>query len=209
MTFETFTTYEHASQSGALVKTLSSYFAFPHPVTEGWLEDRLRHDTVICWPVENLADAGLRYPLSPRETEPQETYYELEIWLSPDYVYEMSERIDPFPDGVLRCRCGQLLETFPSADEPSHVVGYFAHIKYRCPRCGAAFDTTGLPATVKDPWTGEVATLPGGVTFRFAIVFDCGKCFPRSGRRIAAEPAFVRLLQEVMACSFYQIGDVY
>jgi hypothetical protein len=145
-----------------------------------------------------------RSPLSVRASERvrDETYYDVEIHLSCDYVYHCSELIDPFDD--IRCMCGESLE-YDNNDR----VFYASRIKYRCPRCARDFDVSEKPATVRNGRTGEKSTVPGGTSYRFALVVDCGKWLPTRSSVINLHPDLVELCQSELQHSFYEVGDYY
>lgn len=204
--------------------------AIPFPLTPSWLEQRLGGNLVLVWPVETFPDSGVRYPLRPCELKADLIYYELQIHLCPDFVYHLSELIQPFraASGAsqghgnkasvaggsygesgqeVRCNCGQVLEYAP---EPDHDVFYAFRIHSTCPRCGRPFDPGDLSAAVRDGWTGEViGEVPGGATYRFAIVVDCGKCLPAWNKRIEVEPDFLAVCRNRLGCDLYQLTDLY
>jgi hypothetical protein len=152
-----------------------------------------------------MDDTDLRYPLRPRPAEP---YYTLELHLCSDYVYHMSELIDPFPNKVW-CACGQLLEYYAEGERSN--IFSSSRIHCVCPNCRSDFDPARQCARVRHGWTGEtIGFIPGGAAYRFAVVVDCGKCIPdREMGRIDFEPDLVSVCKKRLGCDFYQLTDLY
>jgi hypothetical protein len=150
-----------------------------------------------------MEETGLRYPLEPIPDEP---YYDFEIRLCQDFVYHLSELIDPFSEPPL-CACGVALE-FDAPIQPD--VFYSSRLWFHCPTCGLEFRPEALSARVRNGWTGaESGLIPGGACYRFAIVIDCGKCLPdREQGNIVFDRELVRLCGRELGCSFYQVNDL-
>jgi hypothetical protein len=201
-----YNSHKFAEETGAYARTgrgMNDCSAVAMPIPPLWLKERMRKDLILAWPVNHMEGTRLRYPLRPR---PEEPYYEFEIHLGIDYVYRMSELIDPFP-GKVRCTCEQVLEYWTDDND----IFYSGRIRLVCTKCGKEFDPDGLKARVRNGWTGEVVgVISGGAASRFAIVVDCGKCIPPAdGGRIDFEPDLVALCQSHLGCRFYQINDLY
>jgi hypothetical protein len=161
-------------------------------------------DMQVVWPV--LGDR-LRYPLdedSPAD-DPDETYYDIELWLSRDYVYKMSEQIQPFDDD--RCGCGAELVYEPEIDGKS--LFYTSRMHARCNQCQKPFDASTRIATVKNAWTNAPSEVAGGATFRFALVVDCGKCWPEAEGGFHIHPDLRALCETHFGQPFYEIANVY
>ncbi len=204
--------YSLAKGSGVLARVpmrlRGGYRKVPFPLTTQWLEDRIGQDLLLIWPVVILAGSDLKYSLEPFDIDPREIYYEFQIHLCLDYVYHTSEIIEPFEDNQLKCSCGNPLAYWP---KKSPDVFYNGRINFECPQCKARFDTSNLETNVRDGWTNELSKIKGGTTYRFAVVIDCGKCFPRDQRfwPLKIKPELNKLCQKVFNCSFYEVGDFY
>jgi hypothetical protein len=66
-----------------------------------------------------------------------------------------------------------------------------------------------LVARVRDGHTGKAVHRPGGVTYLFAVVIDCGKGFAREGWPIRASEHFLDTVTQALGQKFYEIGDIY
>lgn len=202
--------YDLAMSSGYYIRTFGKKtVAGPESPEElrNFLDVAIDQDLMLTWPVESLGTSGLNYPLIPLPFDsPQDAadcYYELQIHLGRDFIYHVSEDIDPFDDPLV-CVCGESLEY----DPPSGSDPFFAsRIARSCPRCGRAFDPSDLPCSGKDGWTGEALQIPGGATYRFALAVDCGKFFGR--RPLTFNPALKRLVETTIASPTYEVGDFY
>jgi hypothetical protein len=64
-------------------------------------------------------------------------------------------------------------------------------------------------AQVTDGRTGKASSRPGGATYLFAVVIDCGKGFARQSWPIWASDDFYALVTKTLDVPFYQIGDFY
>ena len=186
--------YRHGNQRKAR--------SLPWPIDVAWLEEQMSADLRLIWPVGSLERAGLRYPLSTVPDMPrEELYYDVRLDVSTDYVYRISENINPFDSTV--CSCGEDLSFSPKNED----IFFSSRIHVACPRCRREIDISRMSAVILDGWTGEERRVHGGATSRFAMVVDCGKAFPRVSD-IEAEPELLRLLNDVFGCQFYQVGSV-
>jgi hypothetical protein len=162
-----------------------------------------REDRRVRWPVSPQGGrTGLHYPLNaPPPISLDEAHYNVELWLANEHVYVTSETIEPFPNTA--CRCGASLEQ--NDEDP---LFYATRLRTRCDACGALTDVSERLATWHDPGTNAMRRIPGGATFRFALVIDCSKCWPNP-------PAFgvnAELKALCEACfeqPFYDVLDVY
>src|SRR5271170_4842768 len=80
-------------------KRAASTEAQPRVITAAWLDDPSREELRLVWPVEG--DAAVKYPLSMRPDG--KVSYAIELHRSAEYVYPLSETIDPLPT---TCACG-------------------------------------------------------------------------------------------------------
>jgi hypothetical protein len=207
MEFGWMSSYSFAEKTGAYAQHTRRYWSsFPFPFSANWFGKHHAQDLILCWPVENLAVSGLRYPLNSNQFDPSETYYELQLHFSPEYVYRMSEVIEPFTAPIACAQCGEALEFWPQEDDAGGIF-YSARLHSCCPRCATPFDVARLSAVVRDGRTGEPNSVPGGACYRFAIVVDCGKCIP--GPNVKVAPRLRNLCQDKLGYSFYEIGDFY
>jgi hypothetical protein len=188
--------------SGASVRTSEGVGKAPFPISADWLRGVWDKDVLLSWPVESLAQAQLKYPLERLAWPAEETYYEFQIHWSRDYVYHVSELIDPFDD--TRCKCGEEL----GYEEQAHIF-YDGRLKLNCPRCGVAFEASDLPAVVRDGWTAEEREVSGGATYRFAVVVDCGKAIPDDDVNATIHPELRALCEQEFRRPFDEVGDFY
>src|SRR6266550_752378 len=145
------------------------------------LTDHRESDVLVRWPNKDLNLSGLKYPLSVVPT-PVGVYYDIEIHLAVDTVYHTSEIIAPFTD--IRCSCGAALKEFePSGYDPF----YSSRLPNHCPECQEQVNYAVLPMTIRNSWTGVESKAVGGAAYRFAIVVDCGKCWPDTEADVVAE----------------------
>jgi hypothetical protein len=165
-------------------------------------------DYRIVWTVDSINESGVKYPLNPFP-DWGDAYYELQLHVARDYVYHTSESIDRF-DRVT-CKCGQSLEPGdyypPWPDGPP--VFRDPRIPRTCPSCGSPFRPQELVAQIRDGHTGKPVDRPGGVTYLFAVVIDCGKGFARQSWPILASDEFLAMLEKTLGQQFYQVGDFY
>lgn len=149
---------------------------------------------------------GLRHPLvSPYTDEDGGSYYDLELRLSDDFITNGNEYIDPIDEN---CRCGEALGYQPEHQDD---LFYSSRIRRTCPRCGEPYRPQDRPVTLRNPMTGEdKPPLSGGLTYRFAIVVDCGKSLPVE---TDAEPTFTaefrQACEEALGVRLYEVGEFY
>ncbi|MBK8040918.1 MAG: hypothetical protein IPK22_27860 [Verrucomicrobiaceae bacterium] len=144
-------------------------------------------DMCIRWTIPDLKDSGLRYPLS--ETAFDEgVYYELTLELSKKTIYRTSEVIDPIEN--LQCSCGHALAETESVDRD---VFNALRLPSTCDACGGAVEYARHAGVYRDPMTGKQCPLMGGVTYRCAVVVDCGKCWERTA---VVTPSFQSVLEK-------------
>jgi hypothetical protein len=163
---------------------------------------------MIVWPVENQGTdpAPLRYPLNkPSPVSANDTYFDFELWLGRDHVYKTAEVIDPFEDE--RCACGAELVYDPESGNES--LFYAPRMRTRCQNCGKPFEPSERVAIVRDPWTNAESKVRGGATFRFAVVVDCGKCWPEDEAGFGVNEDLRKLCESHFHQSFYEIVEVY
>ncbi len=170
----------------------------------GWLTTAGGSFLKFTWPVESLRPpVALRYPLDTASpVDPEDTYYDLELWLSDRFLEPISELIDPIDS---TCPCGQSLA---ASEDGSDSLFCSGSLLLRCPACGAGFDPAARPAQVRDPWTGQARTMAGGAVLRFALVVDLGKCWP-PGSGWGVHPELRQLCEEHFGLPFQEIRDVY
>jgi hypothetical protein len=154
-------------------------------LSPSWFQEKLTADMRLQFPVQHCDQIGLTYPLVNDGPPPEDPYYEVEVHASRDYVYHMSELIQP---ADATCECGECLEYHQKEPE----VFYAARIKTACPTCRKVFDPSSLPVTVRDGWTGENSIVLGGAIYP-----------------ITANKALVELCQEILGCELYEVGDIY
>lgn len=198
--------YNPARGQGYFSLTVGRKDSFTAPLTE-LFENYAERDLMAVWPVESLGASGLHYPLEPLPfDDPMESadcYYEVQFHFGRDFIYHISEIVNPFDPSPI-CPCGQSLEYEPESDEDPF---YSTRLAQRCPRCGAAFDPTHLVATGRDGWTGDGMRVQGGATYRFALVIDCGKCFGR--RRHRFHPQLKLLVERILGIETYEVQEFY
>jgi hypothetical protein len=205
-----------AQQSGGYARTEEGYESLTFPLSEQFATARMAKDLILCWPVENLRDAGLCYPLTVCDHRPEDTYYDLQMHFCRDYVYHTSELIDPVAEQLACSKCRDDLSFWPEESPAPHSLAggkatdifYSQRIRLICPHCGEKFDLSKLSATVRDGWTGNESRIHGGASYRFAILVDCGKCIPSKSGRIAFHRDFVSVCQQGLGCGFYEVSDL-
>jgi hypothetical protein len=211
MTFDNYTYYEHARQTGCYVHFgRGEYAPFPCPCSDRDIAAMGDQDFKLVWPVESSNQSGLKYPLTPFP-EWGDAYYDLELHMGKDYVYHLSELIDPFDHET--CPCGQALDYYQNDDKDDDLwrtpVFYDSRIRRICPACNRTFRPQELVARVRDGYTGEAIDRAGGATYLFAVVIDCGKGFAREGWPMRASDEFLDKVTKTLGQKFYQLGDIY
>jgi hypothetical protein len=174
------------------------------PFTASWVEFHSQDELVMEWHVRNSREAGVQYPFVfdpyPKSGPP---YFYVRIILARDYVYWTGENIMPFDDEAIQCVCGEQLERWTGW---AHGVSH--RISRVCPNCGKDFDISGKSCRLIDGWSGVSSELPGGLTFRFALVVDCHKYFPHeeeAGRRFLLREEFLDLWRKFIGVRFEQV----
>jgi hypothetical protein len=183
---------------------------FPCPCAIDDIQALGDQDYRIVCSVSNASSSGLEYPLAPTP-ESRDAYYEVEIHMGRDYIYHVSEIIAPF-DSVA-CRCGQGLQylQYDEDDESIEAAPAFRdfRIQRTCPSCGTPFRPQDKVARMKDGWTGETTERPGGATYLFAVVVDCGKGFARDGGPIRATDEFHKTVARALGQELYEVAEIY
>jgi hypothetical protein len=151
--------------------------------------------------VHNFDQGELRFPLTRMDHEISETYFDLRLWLSPDYVCPLAENLLGFE--VSKCKCGQELQFHKEQD----VFVGDSHFPLRCASCGNCFDPSEREFRIADAFSGEVTSSLGGPVFRFAIEFDFGKCVPESP--IHFDPDLRSLCEKVLQCELAEYETVH
>ena len=158
-------------------------------------------DVLLRWNNFDLAQSGLKYPLTVLP-ESDEVYYDIDFHLVAETAYHTSEVIEPFQ--AIRCACGEeIAELEPDDSDPF----YCARLPVMCMKCHKPNEFENLSMTYRDPWTGEEKEGFGGVTYRFAVVVDCGKNYPDRTAQVAAD--FLGIIQRTLGVKTREIGDVY
>ena len=168
---------------------------------ERLLADRPESEVLVEWPNSNLKLSGLKYPLTVIPG-PDDMYYDVEIHLTEQTVYHTSEIIDPFEE--ITCSCGSEIEQFEPSDR---CLFYDPRLPNHCPSCGTLMNYATLPMMVHDGWTGDESEAAGGVTYRFAIIVDCGKYWPESEAAVA--PEFLAIVEQTLGITTRVFRDFY
>jgi hypothetical protein len=206
MSFSGYRSHEIAESTGGLAITPSKMMALPFPVTEDFLTTHLKHDLILRWPVECLSETELRYPLVAEDLDRTETYYDLEIHTSPDYVYRKSELIEPFSMPVRCPKCNTIVE-YDKEESPEREIFYSTRIHLTCPGCAQKINVSDFSALVRNGWDHKDSlSVRGGATSRFVLVIDCGKCIPK---KCQVQPDLMELLEKTTRTPFYEIEDFY
>lgn len=158
-------------------------------------------DLVLRWPNSDLGRSYLKYPLT-IIPGPDGVYYDIEIHLATDTVYHTSEIFDPFNE--VRCRCGAVLK----ASEPlGYDLFYSSRLPNQCSVCRTPINYALLPLTIRDFWTGKESEVVGGITYRFALVVDCGKYWPE--QQAAVSPDFLAVVEQTLQIKTRVLRDFY
>ncbi len=165
-------------------------------------------DFRIVWTVDSINEFRLSYRLSPFP-DWGDAYYELQLHVASDFVYHTSESIEPFKR--VDCRCGRSLKPVDEFDlwPDGPPVFIEPRIPRTCRSCGNPFRPQEFVAEVRDGRTGKAADRPGGATYLFAVVIDCGKGFARQSWPIRASDEFLSLVTKSLGQPFYQVSDIY
>jgi len=180
----------------------------PLPIELRWLEEIVKSDFEIRFDVQGFgfADQPARYPfVNESPVSREDTYYEIKIESSVDYVYHTSETIEPFK--TTTCRCGVQLEYAHGSEEG---IVYSIRLKAVCPSCHRPFDPSNLEAPYRNGFTGEyTAPIKGGVSYLFAVIVDCGRCIPEAHTEVSIRPELRELCERHFGTPFYDVGDFY
>jgi hypothetical protein len=175
---------------------------FPSPCLAEDIAGLGGRDCKIVWSVDSVKETGLHYPLDPFP-EWGDAYYDLELHLAGDFIYGLSEVIEPFAS--VTCRCGRPLECPWDSDEDDL---FGSRIHRTCPGCGRPVRPQEWPAPIRDARTGRITEVLGGLTYQFAILVDCDKGFARESWPIRAKDEFLEMATETFGQDFDEIGDV-
>jgi hypothetical protein len=91
----------------------------------------------------------------------------------------------------------------------SSPISALSRLQDHCPACGRPFDPSTRIARAKDPMTAAPYTIPGGITYHFALMIDCGKSLPITltpGRLNPIKPELRELCQRHFGTDFYEVG---
>lgn len=155
---------------------------------------------------DNWDDLGVRYPFTFGEDEPG--YHDILVLASRDFVHHSSENIAPV--GTVCPRCGADMGYEP--DERTFVVPIELgpRIRATCPPCEISFHPSAQRVELRDGYTGQHAgLLAGGAVFRFAVMVDCSKGWPRGKGAPSIHPDFLRLVEETIGARCVSVGDFY
>jgi len=189
-------------REGLFAKIAASTESLPAALDPEWLKDASRRDLNLVWWVSSEAPV-VKYPLTRRPDGP--VRYRFEIHRAWDFVYPISETIDPLP---CECRCGNDLSFEWDADEWENPFGATGGIFTECDACSRTFDPAQVTADIKNPFDGSEEPVRGGCAYRFAIKIDCKERFVQDPS-LAFAPELVALVEEEFGRSFYQVGSVY
>lgn len=189
-------------REGRAAKIAASTESVPALLDAEWLKDPTRQDLNLVFWVSSAAPV-LQYPLTRRPEGP--VRYKLEIHRAVDFVYPVSDTIDPLP---CECRCKNDLAFDWDPDEWENPFGATTGIFTECDACSRTFDPSQVSATIKNPFGGAEEDVRGGAAYRFAIKIDCKESFVEDPA-LAFAPALVTLVEEEFGRSFFQFGSVY
>lgn len=193
--------------------------AVPLPVTAEWLSSLRspasaspqRDELALVFPVnsadEEFGEAAIAHPLTPGEDEAG--YHDIVLHVSRDFILHDSESTHPIDT---RCACGQDLEYGPDALDRAVwlAIRHEQRLHARCPRCKSAFDPSKRKSGRRDGSTGKaLPPLAGGGAYRFAIIVDCSKGWPRDGGALAIAPAFRAACTGAIGVRLVDFGEYY
>jgi len=186
-----------------VAKLAASTEAQPAAITGAWLDDPVRGELRLVWPIDGDDPLPVRYPLS-RKPE-SALKYAIEVHRAPEYVYPFSDTIDSIPT---LCACGEDLAFEWDEDDVVPPFGASTGIFAECDKCSRTFDPAKQTATVTNPFDGTEEDVRGGAAYRFALKVDCGACFVEDPR-LAFAPELVALVEEEFGRSFFEVGSTY
>ena len=159
-----------------------------------------RGECILSWRVEDHVAEKLNYPLTPEfKADDHGGYYDFELLLSDDFVAEDGESIDPISTN---CVCGHDL-----AYEPDEDIFYAGRIRRVCPQCRASYRPQDHETIIRDGFTGEESHIAGGLTYRFAISINCGKCWDQNAtKNPTTDRSLLALCEEIVGAQFYSIN---
>jgi hypothetical protein len=196
-------TVENRWPNDAVGRIVGSTESLPAQITREWLDDPTREELRLVWPMRGQGRLPVKYPLS--RVPEGEVSWSLEVHRSPEYVYPISEAIDPIDT---ECKCGEDLEFEWDLDDLVPAFGAANGIFAECEDCSRTFDPAKRSATIRNPFDGSEQEVPGGAAYRFAIKVDCGKCFVEDAK-LAFAPELVALVEKEFGRSFYEVGSAY
>jgi len=176
------------------------------PFTAPWIEFHSQHELVLNWSVNDQRAAGVQYPFSfdPFPDPRMPPYFYVYLILGHDFFYYTGETVMPIDEHATQCQCGEQLSFWTGSAHGAPSQRIFS----RCPKCSQEFDPSGVSCDILDGWTGKGAPLPGGLTFRFGLVVNCHKYFPKeeeAARRFRLRPEFLDLWRMHVGVPFEQI----
>ena len=182
----------------------------PYPLAAEWIDHPDRADLVLRWPVRpkdgwQWGPASLHHPLTGMEDAPLPHSYVLEIHRGEDFIYPLSECIDPIDT---ECACGEDLAFEWDESEIQSPFGGASGIFTECSECSRTFDPAHAFADVTCPFTHKTTSVRGGAAYRFALVVDCGESFAKGGASPAFHPDLKALCEAEFGRDFYEIGAV-
>ncbi|HVH47655.1 MAG TPA: hypothetical protein VM925_35210 [Labilithrix sp.] len=186
---------------GNVPKTADVAIPIPAPLTATWLHEHVDSESTdarfaeiaLVFPLAirdgGFAKHGLPYPFTFGEQE--STYHAIEIHLARELVHRRLGDVEPIET---MCHCGAELGWDPRADDPYPgdtllAIESATRIDHVCPACGATFEPSGVTA------------------YRFAIVIDCGKGWPREHAPIAVRPEFRKVCEEMTGTELDDTGE--
>ena len=173
----------------------------PSAITAAWLAEPSREELRLVWPVDGDEPLPVKYPLS-RKPEGAVSYA-LELHRSEEYVYPISDTIDPIDT---ECACGEDLEFEWDPDDVVPPFGASTGIFAECEECSRTFDPAKRSAIITNPFDESREEVRGGAAYRFALKVACGQCFV-GDPKIAFAPELVALVEKEFGRSFYEVGS--
>lgn len=184
--------------------------------TADWLRAALRKDlslrwgtlhVVRPWPGEPPRPTVAKHPLAWKYPKDR-AYFDVYIQASHDFLGACNESFQALATG---CSCGAPLDAEDGWD-----FGRARRILPRCAECGTPLDPKRYIATDYGFITGEKKRTVGIGIFRFGLIVDCGKCWPRElctpgqaaafDEAVSIRPELVRLVEDELETAFYQLG---
>jgi hypothetical protein len=190
----------------------AGWAATPYPLSGEWLDHPDRADLVLRFPVHPIPKQGwqwgpdsLHHPLTGMEDVAAPLSYVLELHRGDDYVYPLSDCIDPIDT---ECACGEDLAFEWDDSEIQSPFGGASGIFTECSECSRTFDPAHAFADVTCPFTKKKTSVRGGAAYRFALVVDCGASFPARGPMPAFHPELKALCEAEFGRDFYEVGAI-